>query len=195
MALRRPCRGCSPPEGTLGSIVTPPPWKGEEGSRRTRRPIRPAHCQWLGVGAPLSERNGRLRLLPTLLAVLSFHADAHHHKPTGCLTRACYRRVWIKQHPRPRFRFGVTELCEAGRESGAGSVVTRANARALAHDINWRMESGGYEAGYSWLPSTWRSMRFPGMPERAVDATPQQQTEVFRKYKSVSQWPPLAYCL
>ena len=74
-------------------------------------------------------------------------------------------------------------------------MVTRSNALALAHYINWRMESGGYEGGYSWLPSTWQRQRFPKMPERAVDATPQQQTEVFRRFANVGEWPPLAYCL
>lgn len=80
------------------------------------------------------------------------------------------------------------EACEANRESGEPGAYTIGT-------IDWRMESGGYEGAYSFLPSTWLSMRFPGMPPRAVEATPRQQTEVFRKYKSVAQWPPLAYCL
>ena len=57
------------------------------------------------------------------------------------------------------------------------------------------MENGGYEGAYSWLPATWQRQRFKGYPVRAVDATPKQQTLVFRRYKNVAEWPPLAYCL
>ena len=80
------------------------------------------------------------------------------------------------------------EACEANYESGEpGSRDVRF--------INWRMDNGGYEGAYSWLPSTWRRQRFAGYPVRAVDATPMQQTLVFRRYMNVREWPPLAHCL
>ena len=113
-----------------------------------------------------------------------------HHKPKHgtCHTKACYDRVWLKMHPTPPFSIGSVEACEANYESG------EPGSRDVQF-INWHMEHGGYEGGYSWLPSTWRSQRFPGYPYRAVDATPEQQTLVFRHYKNVGEWPPLANCL
>jgi hypothetical protein len=57
------------------------------------------------------------------------------------------------------------------------------------------MDNGGYEGAYSWLNSTWLRQRFHGYPSRAVEATPKQQTLVFRRYKNVGEWPPLAYCI
>ena len=56
------------------------------------------------------------------------------------------------------------------------------------------MEGGGYEGAFSWLPSTWERQRFPGYPSRAVDATPRQQTLVFRRYKNAGEWPTMAKC-
>ncbi len=82
----------------------------------------------------------------------------------------------------------AVELCDANRESGEPGAYTRST-------INWRMDNGGYEGAFSWLPSTWDRQRFPGFPMRAVDATPEQQVLVFRRYKNVGEWPTLAYCL
>lgn len=112
---------------------------------------------------------------PIILAVLSFTIPHHtvHHRHA--------------QH-REKFHYRPVELCEANYESGEPGAYT-------LNTINWRMDSEGYEGAFSWLPSTWGSERFPGYPYRAVDATPEQQTLVFRRYKSVSAWPPLAHCL
>jgi hypothetical protein len=90
-------------------------------------------------------------------------------------------------HWHPAFRFGRVELCEANRESGEPGAVSFST-------IDWRMQSGAYEGAYSWLPSTWLRQRFPGMPSRAVEATPAQQTRVFRRFMNVGEWPPLALC-
>lgn len=110
------------------------------------------------------------------------------HRP-GCWTARCDRwadREWAEHH-RPAFHILPVEACEANYESGEpGSRDPRF--------INWRMENAGYEGGFSWLPSTWQAQRFPGYPSRAVDATPEQQVLVFRRYKNVAEWPPLANC-
>jgi hypothetical protein len=67
--------------------------------------------------------------------------------------------------------------------------VTPANARAYAHDIDWGMVDGEYEAGFQWLPSTWEHQRGPHDPALARDATPQQQAAVFDAHENASEWP------
>lgn len=80
------------------------------------------------------------------------------------------------------------EICDANMESGAPEDPYNPS------HINWQMESGGYEGAFSWLPSTWQWQRFSGYPLRAVEATPEQQTLVFRHYKNQSEWPTMAKC-
>jgi hypothetical protein len=80
------------------------------------------------------------------------------------------------------------EVCDANMESGAPEDPYNPS------HIDWRMEEGGYEGAFSWLPSTWERQRFSGYPARAVDATPEQQTLVFRRYKNVGEWPTMAKC-
>lgn len=110
-----------------------------------------------------------------------------HHKAER-RTRAGDRAWGRRHHWHPPFKIGRVEACEANRESGEPGSYN------IAY-INWRMDSGGYEGAYSWLNSTWQRQRFSGYPPRAVEATPEQQTLVFRRYKNVGEWPPLAYCL
>lgn len=80
------------------------------------------------------------------------------------------------------------EVCDANMESGAPEDPYNPS------HIDWRMEGGGYEGAFSWLPSTWRRQRFPGYPPRAVEAAPEQQVRVFRRFKNESEWPTLAKC-
>ena len=80
------------------------------------------------------------------------------------------------------------EICDANMESGAPK-----DPYNPAH-INWQMDENGYEGAFSWLPSTWLRQRFAGYPSRAVDATPEQQTLVFRRFKNVGEWPTMAKC-
>ncbi len=80
------------------------------------------------------------------------------------------------------------EVCDANMESGAPEDPYNPS------HINWRMEGGGYEGAFSWLPSTWERQRFRGYPSRAVDATPEQQVLTFRRWKNVQEWPTMARC-
>ena len=84
------------------------------------------------------------------------------------------------------------ERCEANYESGQPGSTNAAN-------IRWRMDED-YEGGFSWMNSTWttqaKAMGYHGRArERAIYATPRQQTMAFRRFKSVGQWPPLRHCL
>lgn len=81
------------------------------------------------------------------------------------------------------------DLCVAGHEAGAGEIVTLANARAYAHDIDWHIVDGEYEAGFQWLPSTWERQRGRADPALARDATPRQQAAVFNAHANASEWP------
>lgn len=81
-------------------------------------------------------------------------------------------------------------LCVAGRESGAGDVVTLANARAYAPDIRWHIQDGGYEGAFQWVPSTWAAaagLRYGS----ASSASPEDQARVFASYapQHPSAWP------
>ena len=88
-----------------------------------------------------------------------------------------------------RPRISTFDLCVAGDEAGAGEIVTLANARSYAHDIDWDMVDGEYESGFQWLPSTWAHQRSHGDPVLARDATPQQQAAVFNRFANASEWP------
>jgi Transglycosylase-like domain len=110
------------------------------------------------------------------------------HAP-GCRSARCDHhayRLWLKHHP---FRFTAFELCVAGRESGAGEVVTRANARRYAHDIRWRYVGEDYEGAYNWVNSTWLAMGGARYAEHANEATPREQTLIFRAHANSQDWP------
>jgi hypothetical protein len=81
-------------------------------------------------------------------------------------------------------------LCVAGHESGAGEVVTLANARAYAHDIDWHIVDGEYQGAFQWDASTWAAaggLRYGS----ASSASPADQVRVFDRYEPAhpSAWP------
>ena len=82
------------------------------------------------------------------------------------------------------------DLCVAGHESGAGEVVTVANARSYAHDIDWHMVDPPYSGAYQWDASTWLAAG-GGRFGTASSATPEQQTIVFEHWEShdPTAWP------
>lgn len=116
-------------------------------------------------------------------------ATAHH---PGCKSARCDHhvdRLWAASH-KPKFRMTSFEICDANQESGAPEDPYNPT------HIDWKMEENGYEGAFSWLPSTWdkQSKSFHGYPDNAVEATPEQQTLVFRRYKNVGEWPTMAKC-
>lgn len=81
-------------------------------------------------------------------------------------------------------------LCVAGHEAGAGNVVTLANARAYAHDIDWHIVDGEYEGAFQWIASTWAAaggLRYGS----ASSASPVDQARVFDSYEPShpGAWP------
>lgn len=82
------------------------------------------------------------------------------------------------------------DLCVAGHESGAGEIVTPANARAYAHDIDWRAEDAPYSGAFQWDASTWAAaggLRYGS----ASSASPEDQARVFDSYEPSHSgaWP------
>lgn len=75
----------------------------------------------------------------------------------------------------------------ANQESGTGGVATQANARF--DTINWHYSDGTYEGAYNWDNSTWLSMGGGRYTAHANDATPEQQTLIFRAHANASDWP------
>lgn len=136
----------------------------------------------------------RLTILALLCALgfaASAAAGAHHRYPhhPECNRPACARnadRAFARAH-RPTFHFTAFELCVANRESGNGTDTLGTGRYAT---INWRYEDGTYEGAYNWLNSTWISMGGLRYAARAVDATPREQTLIFRAHAHErGQWP------
>jgi hypothetical protein len=81
-------------------------------------------------------------------------------------------------------------LCVAGHEAGAGEVVTLANARAYAHDIDWHLEDSPYAGAFQWDAGTWAGaggLRYGS----AAGASPEDQARVFDSYEPAhpGAWP------
>lgn len=102
-----------------------------------------------------------------------------------CTTRRC-GRLWAEHH-RPRFVYTAFELCVANRESGStGSTSFGA--------IDWRYGAPGdphkdYEGAFNWVNSTWLAMGGGRYAKHAYDATPEQQTRIFRAHANSRDWP------
>ncbi len=54
--------------------------------------------------------------------------------------------------------------------------------------INWRYD-GDYEGAYNWVNGTWLSMGGGRYARHAFEATPREQTLVFRRHANSSDWP------
>jgi hypothetical protein len=78
-------------------------------------------------------------------------------------------------------------LCVANHESGTGTVATPQNARF--NTINWRYSDGNYEGAYNFVNSTWLAMGGGRYAKHSNDATPEQQTKVFRAHANPHDWP------
>lgn len=111
------------------------------------------------------------------------HIHRYHPKNPGCHTLRCDRhvgRIWWEKH-KPRFQFRPFELCVANREAGSPGSYSY-------NTINWQY-NGDYEGAYNWENSTWISMGGGQYAAHAYDATPEQQTLVFRAHANSKDWP------
>lgn len=93
------------------------------------------------------------------------------------------------KHHRPSV-FTAFNLCVAGHEAGAGSVVTLANAAAYAPDIHWHIVDSPYGGAYQWDAGTWEAaggLKYGS----ASGASPEDQTRVFNSYEPghPREWP------
>lgn len=88
------------------------------------------------------------------------------------------------RHHRPEFHVGLFERCVFNRESGTGS-----HGPWTLSTIKWQYDDGTYEGAANWLNSTWISMGGGRFAPRAVEATPRQQTIIFREHATEpGQW-------
>jgi Transglycosylase-like domain len=117
-------------------------------------------------------------------AALASPATASKHHPRR--THAGDLRWGHKHHWHPPFRFSRFELCVANRESGDGQA-TPSTARYVT--INWRYHGEGYEGAFNWVNSTWLAMGGGRYAQHAYDASPEQQTLVFRANANSQDWP------
>lgn len=128
-------------------------------------------------------------ILAALLSIAAVASPAPAHTPhhfkhhPECRTLRCARhadRAWARRH-RPNFIFGAFELCVANREAGEPGSTS-------FDTINWRY-SGDYEGAYNWVNGTWLSMGGGRFAAHAYEATPEQQTLIFRAHANSRDWP------
>ena len=89
------------------------------------------------------------------------------------------RHYWRRTHP--AFEYGSFELCVANRESGEPGS-TRFDT------INWHYD-GEYEGAYNWTNSTWLAQGGGRYAAHAYEASPEDQTLVFRAHANAADWP------
>lgn len=89
--------------------------------------------------------------------------------------------MWAKHHP-PVFRFRPFELCVANRESGEPGSYSYST-------IRWGYVGEGYEGAYNWVNSTWLAMGGGKYAQHANEASPRQQTLIFRAHANSHDWP------
>jgi hypothetical protein len=96
---------------------------------------------------------------------------------------SCIRtgRAWAIRH-RPQFHMTAFEVCVANHESGEPN-----DPYNPAH-IDWRY-SGDYEGAYNWTNETWLAQGGGRYAKHAYEATPEQQTLVFRAHANAQDWP------
>jgi hypothetical protein len=73
-------------------------------------------------------------------------------------------------------------MCVANRESGEPGSTSFAT-------IDWRYDARGYEGAYNWVNSTWLAMGGGLYARHAYDASPEQQTLIFRAHANSHDWP------
>jgi hypothetical protein len=84
----------------------------------------------------------------------------------------------------------------------SSSLVSAATARADTHDWdavaacesggNWSISTGIYEGGLQFLPSTWLSVKAPGDPPHAYQASRGAQIAAAERLvdrSGIGQWP------
>jgi len=111
-------------------------------------------------------------------------AQAHKKHHPGCRTSACDRRIgrlWAIRH-RPVFHFRPFELCVANRESGEPGSYSYST-------IRWGYVGEGYEGAFNWVNSTWLAMGGGKYAEHANEASPREQTLIFRAHANRYDWP------
>jgi len=133
----------------------------------------------------------RLAAIGAIASLAATHHATAAHLP-GCratLTdtaghRALCRRTgraWALAH-RPRFRMTPFEVCVANHESGAPE-----DAYNPAH-INWRYDRD-YEGAFNWTNETWLAEGGGRYAAHAYEASPEQQTLIFRAHANAQDWP------
>lgn len=119
-----------------------------------------------------------------MLFALTGTAEARKHHHPGCRSARCDRhadRLYAKHH-RPKFRFTTFELCVANRESGEPGSTSFST-------IRWNYVGEGYEGAYNWVNSTWLAMGGGRYAEHANEASPKDQTLIFRAHANPGDWP------
>jgi hypothetical protein len=149
----------------------------------------PQGLSWPGRARAETKRRSRWPILLALITTLAVAhgAPAHKHHHPGCNTDACDRRIdrWLKhweETHRPRFVFGAFELCVANRESGEPGSTSFGT-------IRWDYVGGGYEGAYNWVNSTWIAEGGGRYAAHANEASPEQQTLIFRAHANARDWP------
>lgn len=108
---------------------------------------------------------------------LTIHPPFHKHP---CHTHRC-GHLWAIHH-RPKFRFRPFELCVANREAGEPGSYSYST-------INWSYVGESYEGAYNWVNSTWLAMGGGRYAQHANEATPREQTLIFRAHANSQDWP------
>jgi hypothetical protein len=55
--------------------------------------------------------------------------------------------------------------------------------------VNWGYVGNGYEGAYNWVNSTWLNMGGGRYAQHANEASPEQQTLIFRAHANSQDWP------
>lgn len=108
-------------------------------------------------------------------------ARSHHPECRTARCRVAADRAWARHHP-PRFRFTAFELCVANRESGEPGSISY-------NTIRWDYVGEGYEGAYNWVNSTWLAMGGGKYAQHANEASPKDQTLIFRAHANPHDWP------
>lgn len=66
-------------------------------------------------------------------------------------------------------------------------MATPENARF--DTIRWTYHNGEYEGGYNWVNETWLAEGGGKYAEHANEASPEDQTKVFRIHANAHDWP------
>lgn len=85
--------------------------------------------------------------------------------------------------------------CESGDRDESGAVVPGSARWQLGGDDPrppWDL--GLFDGGLQFHPDTWRAFRLDGMPDRAYDASREEQIEVARQVRDAQGWGAWPRC-